>query len=83
MIEFLDHVALLSAWFMALPRGVMLLSYGLLLTYSIAAGGYVLARTGIKPLWVLLLLVPTLNLVGLYVWAIMRWPTLKRKETAL
>lgn len=74
MIEALDIIGALSAWFIHLPRWVMLSIYGLMLTYSIAAGGFALARAGIKPLWVLVLLVPTINVVALWVWAYGRWP---------
>jgi len=81
MIDFLNQLDLLSAWFLDLPKTAMLFIYGVLLTYSIAAGGYALARTGIKPLWVLLLLVPTLNLAALWFWAYMKWPAqTKRAE---
>jgi hypothetical protein len=79
-MEFLDQIALLSAWFWALPRTVIFFLYGLLLTYTIAAGGYALARSGIKPLWVLLLIVPTINVIVLWVWAYVRWPILNLKK---
>lgn len=74
MMEALDMVGALSAWFIQLPRWIMLSVYGVMLTYSIAAGGFALARGGIKPLWVLLLLVPTVNVVALWVWAYGTWP---------
>lgn len=80
MIALLDQVAMLSAWFWALPRTVSLFLYGALLTYTIAAGGYALARSGIKPLWVLLLLVPTINVAALWLWAYVRWPVLNTKK---
>lgn len=80
MIALLDQVAMLSAWFWALPRTVSLFLYGALLTYTIAVGGYALARSGIKPLWVLLLLVPTINVIALWVWAYVRWPVLNTKK---
>lgn len=68
-----------AAWFFALPPTLSFLTYGLLTAYSIAAGGMVLARSGIKPLWVLLLLVPTLNLVCLWLWALRPWPADRNK----
>ncbi len=76
MIQMLDAIALLSDWFMAMPKTAAFFIYGVLLTYSIAAGGYALARTGIKPLWILLLLVPTINVGTLWAWAYARWPAL-------
>jgi uncharacterized membrane protein len=74
MIALLDNVGLLSDWFIHLPRVVMLSLYGVMLTYSLAAGGFALARAGIKPLWVLLLLVPTINVIAMWVWAYAAWP---------
>ena len=63
-----------------MPRTVLLLVYGALVAYTIGAGGYALARTGVKPLWVLLVLVPTVNIVALWVWAYCRWPAQTRKS---
>jgi hypothetical protein len=74
LLALLDNVAALSGWFFALPQSAAYLIYGLLLAYSIAAGGFVLARLGLKPLWSLILIVPTLNLVGLFFCAYSRWP---------
>lgn len=45
-----------------------------LLTYALSAGGWVLARAGRNPLWVLALLVPWVNIVGLWWFAYARWP---------
>ena len=80
MTELLNYIGTLSAWFWSLPRTVSLFIYGALLTYTIAAGGYALARSGIKPLWVLLLLIPTINVATLWAWAYVRWPVLKIKK---
>lgn len=80
MMALLDGIAWLSAWFWALPRTLIFFVYGMLLTYTIAAGGYALARSGIKPLWVLLLLVPTVNVAALWVWAYVRWPVLRTQK---
>jgi hypothetical protein len=74
MLQILDAMALASAWFWALPRSLLFFIYGVIWAYTIAAGGYVLARSGIKPLWILAVIVPTLNLIALYVWAWRRWP---------
>ena len=74
-----DLLTLLDApaqWFFALPRTLSLFIYGVLLTYSIAAGGFALARSGHKPLWILLMLIPTLNLCALWFWAYCPWPAL-------
>ncbi len=74
MIEILDAVGALSGWFWELPRWGLLSLYGVALTYTIAAGGFVLARAGLKPLWILLLLIPTVNVAALWVWAYRSWP---------
>lgn len=79
-MAFLDQIAGLSSWFWDLPRTLIFFVYGVLLTYSIAAGGYALARSGIKPLWVLLIIVPTVNVVALWVWAYVRWPAMNLKK---
>jgi hypothetical protein len=76
LLQVLDRPA---AWFFALPPTLSFFVYGLLTAYSIAAGGMVLARSGIKPLWVLLLLVPTLNLVCIWLWALRPWPADKMR----
>ena len=80
MIALLDCSGGLSAWFWALPRAAMLGIYGLLLAYTIGAGGFTLARSGFKPLWVLLLLVPTVNVMALWCWACGRWPNRLHKR---
>lgn len=47
-----------------------------ILTYTMAAGGWVLAKAGRSPLWVLLLLVPYVNVIAIWVFAYARWPFL-------
>jgi hypothetical protein len=79
-LALLDFIGSLSAWFLAMPQTVIYCSYGLLLTYSIAAGGFVLARAGIKPLWILLTIVPTINIIALWLWTYTRWPSLPRDK---
>jgi hypothetical protein len=44
------------------------------LTYLLVMGGWALARAGRSPLWVLLLLVPWVNLAAIWVFAYIRWP---------
>lgn len=45
-----------------------------LLTYVLSAGGWVLARAGRNPLWVLALLVPWVNIAAIWLFAYARWP---------
>lgn len=47
-------------------------------TYTLIAGGWVLAKAGRSPLWILLLLFPYLNVVAVWVFAYMRWPFVDR-----
>ncbi len=44
------------------------------LTTTIALGGFVVAKTGRSPVWALLMLVPTVNLVALFAFAFIPWP---------
>lgn len=64
---FLDTLASPFTWLMHLPQWQGFLLIGFILTYTLAMAGFVLARLGIKPLWSLLLLVPYLNVIGLWV----------------
>lgn len=77
MMQCLDMIDSLAAWFWDLPKTLLLFIYGVMLTYTIAAGGYALARTGIRPLWVLLLLIPTVNVIAIWLWAYLRWPAVQ------
>ncbi len=79
VLELLQWLDAPTAWYLAQPKTVVFLVYGVLAAYTIAAGGMVLARSGIKPLWVLLLLVPTLNIIGIWLWALRPWPADKIK----
>ncbi|AWU95028.1 hypothetical protein DM194_00055 [Azospirillum ramasamyi] len=47
-------------------------------TYTLIAGGWVLAKAGRSPLWILLLLFPYLNVIAVWVFAYMRWPFVDR-----
>ena len=44
------------------------------LTYVLSMGGWALARAGLSPLWVLLLLIPWVNIVAIWAFAYARWP---------
>lgn len=45
-----------------------------LLTYLLSAGGWVLARVGRSPVWVLALLIPYVNILAIWAFAYARWP---------
>jgi len=57
-----------------LPEWAGHIVIGLTIMVKIALGGWVLARTGRSPLWILLLLVPYADLIGLWVFAYSEWP---------
>lgn len=47
---------------------------GVQIAVKMGLGGWVLARTGRSPLWILLLLIPYAELAALWVFAYARWP---------
>lgn len=50
------------------------------MTYTMVAGGWVLAKAGRSPLWVLFLLIPYVNVLAIWVFAYMRWPFVDRVD---
>ncbi len=50
----------------------------LVMTYSMVAGGWVVAKAGRSPLWVLFLLVPYVNVLAIWLFAYARWPFVDR-----
>jgi hypothetical protein len=74
-------MGLLAEWIAALqglldsPSLVTLLGL-VLLTVPIVMIARVLRRAGYSPWWVLLLLVPLVNLIALWVFAYARWPAI-------
>lgn len=52
----------------------------LVMTYTMVAGGWVLAKAGRSPLWVLFLLIPYVNVLAIWVFAYMRWPFVDRAD---
>ena len=74
-------MGLLAEWIAALqglresPSLVTLLAL-VLLTVPIVMIARVLRRAGYSPWWVLLVLVPLVNLIALWVFAYARWPAL-------
>ncbi|MCB9947057.1 MAG: hypothetical protein H6842_04420 [Rhodospirillaceae bacterium] len=53
---------------------------GLYIVAMMAFGSLILVKARRSPIWVFLLLVPYLNLLGLWVFAYVRWPGLKRSD---
>lgn len=74
ILAVLDWIGYPMGLLLQLPFWAGHLIVGVLLTYSMGLGGWVLVRAGRSPLWVLLMLVPYLNLLGIWVLAYIRWP---------
>ena len=55
-----------------------LLIGSIITTYTLIAGGWVLAKAGRSPRGTLLLLFPYLNVIAVWVFAYMRWPFVDR-----
>ncbi|MBK1842011.1 hypothetical protein JHL17_31900 [Azospirillum sp. YIM B02556] len=51
-------------------------------TYMLIAGGWVLAKAGRSPLWILLLLFPYLNILAVWTFAFIRWPFVDRRPAS-
>jgi hypothetical protein len=80
-------VSLLGDWIAALrmllesPSLVTLLAL-IALAVPMILMSRVLRRAGYSPWWVLLVLVPLVNLIALWVFAYMRWPAIDRSPPA-
>jgi hypothetical protein len=61
-------------FFRDVDTNASLIVIGIMLTWTLAAGSFLLARLGIKPLWVLLLVLPGLNVLAIWLFAYVRWP---------
>ncbi len=63
-------------WLNGLEPWLANLIVGLLIVARMALGAVVLIRAGLSPLWVLLLLVPFIEVIAIWVFAYTRWPRL-------
>lgn len=57
-----------------------LLVQSLILTYMLVAGGWVLAKAGRSPLWVLFLVIPHIAVIAIWAFAYVRWPFLQDRR---
>lgn len=57
-----------------------LLVQSLVLTYMLVAGGWVLAKAGRSPLWVLFLVIPHIAVIAIWAFAYARWPFLQDRR---
>ena len=61
-----------------LPQWVALLIIGIYVMLKVGLAGFVLARTGRSPLWALVLIVPVLEILGIWALAYAPWPRYER-----
>lgn len=62
-----------------MPAWVFYSIIAVILTYVLSVGGWVLARAGRNPLWILLLLIPWLNVIGIWLFAYVSWPAMAQQ----
>lgn len=74
LLPVLDRLYMPQAWLLAQSPYVSMTLIGLLFTLVLSLAGFVLARLGYKPLWALLLIVPTFNIVVLWALALLPFP---------
>ena len=73
-VQVMDNLIETVTFFRNTDPNVSLIVIGIMLTWTLAAGSFLLARLGIKPLWVLLLVLPGLNVLAIWLFAYARWP---------
>lgn len=72
-ISLLDILHYPTAWFYHLPEWIGYTLLGLMMMLALTAGGFILARMGIKPLFVLFLLIPVVQIVVFWILAYAPW----------
>ena len=83
MIELFRLYVAPYGWLMHLDPLAGNLIVGLLITCKVGLGGWVLARTGRSPLWVLALLAPWADIAALWLFAFAAWPAEAMVKAAL
>lgn len=63
-----------QAWFLALSPILAYTVIGVVIAALLGCAGFILARLGYKPLWALLLLLPTVNVIAVWVLAYRQFP---------
>jgi len=77
LLTLLQKIAAQQDWLLAFSPSLRLLLIGCMLAAMLALSGFVLARLGYRPLWALLLLVPTVGIVAVWVLAYRAFPAQK------
>lgn len=70
----LDTLYAPQAWLMGFSPYIYVTVIGIVIAAALGLAGFTLARMGHRPLWALLLLVPTAIVVALWVLAFTRFP---------
>ncbi len=78
LIPILDALYAPQAWFLSQPKYISMAIVGLMIAATLTLAGFILARMGYKPLWALLLVVPTVSVIGLWVLALVKFPREKQ-----
>jgi hypothetical protein len=73
-LSLLDAAYAPQAWFLSLSPYISLSIVGVIIAALLACSGFVLARLGYKPLWALLLIVPTVGVIAMWVLAYRKFP---------
>lgn len=69
-----------QAWLLAQNPYISMTFIGFVLAAALALSGFVLARMGHKPLWAILVIVPTVQIIALWVLALTKFPREKIKS---
>lgn len=68
-------------WLSQAEPWLTMLIISLILTAKLSFGGWVLAKSGRSPLWILLLLLPWVEVPGLWIFAYGPWPGMPASGT--
>jgi hypothetical protein len=79
LVSLLDAAYAPQAWFLSLSPYISMSLVGVVVAALLAFSGFVLARMGYKPLWALLLLVPTVGVIAMWVLAYREFPREKKQ----
>lgn len=80
LLSLLDAIYAPQAALMGLSQYISLSIIGVIIAALLGFAGFVLARMGYKPLWALLLLVPTVGVIAMWVLAYRKFPREKESK---
>lgn len=70
----LDTLHAPQAWLLAQNPYISMTFIGFIVAATLAMAGFILARMGHKPLWAIILIVPTAQIIALWVLALTKFP---------